>query len=104
MKRHKKIYKEFFNLSEDEYSPCERCVVVKNAPIQRAVDVHHTDFRGMGGDQAGDKDDITKLVGLCRSCHDVCEACPGENEVMKEWAKRSDDRLEVIRILMYQQA
>lgn len=46
----------------DDFVPCEICG-------QRAVDIHHIEARGMGGDQRGDKDDINNLMGLCRGCH-----------------------------------
>lgn len=62
MKRHTKIYLKFFDYGEQDFIPCEICGT-------RAVDIHHIDARGMGGDQTGDKDTIENLMGLCRRHH-----------------------------------
>lgn len=60
MKKHTKIYFEYFKFDESDFIPCELC-------HSRAVDIHHIDARGMGGSK--EKDDITNLMALCRSCH-----------------------------------
>lgn len=46
----------------DDFIPCEICG-------SRAVDIHHIDARGMGGDPTARKDTIENLMGLCRRCH-----------------------------------
>jgi 5-methylcytosine-specific restriction endonuclease McrA len=46
----------------DDFVPCEICG-------NRAVDVHHIENRGMGGDPTAGKDVIENLMGLCRGCH-----------------------------------
>lgn len=46
----------------DDFVPCEVCG-------SRAVDIHHIDARGAGGDQTGEKDTIENLMAVCRSCH-----------------------------------
>jgi len=105
IKNHTKIYTEFFNISRDEFSPCERCIITGAKPIKRAVCIHHTQFRGMGGDQTPDKekDDITKLAGLCYECHQIVEAHPEENELLKKWCLMLDDRKECLKIIMMQE-
>jgi len=67
MKRHVKIYLDFHGYTIADIIICEmpECGAV-------AVDIHHIDPRGMGGNP--DKDVIENLVGLCRDCHDKAEA------------------------------
>lgn len=62
MKRHTRIYLDYFGYDESSYIPCELC-------RQKAVDIHHIDCKGMGGNPSGDKDVIENLQALCRYCH-----------------------------------
>jgi hypothetical protein len=62
MKRHTKIYMKFFGFREGDFIPCEVCG-------NTAVDIHHIEARGMGGDPQKKKDVIENLQALCRSCH-----------------------------------
>jgi len=105
IKHHTKVYTEFFNIGEQDWSPCERCIITRAKPIKRAVAVHHTQFRGTGGDQTltKEKDDITKLAGLCYECHDIVERHPEENEILKKWCLMLDDRKEAVKIIMMQE-
>jgi 5-methylcytosine-specific restriction endonuclease McrA len=64
MKRHTRIYIKYFNIGQDDYAPCEL------GCGRRAVDIHHIDSRGSGGDPTGKKDVIENLMGLCRKCHE----------------------------------
>ena len=61
MKRHVKIYYDYFGYGEDDFVPCEICG-------RRDVDVNHIDCRGMGGSKL--MDFIENLMGLCREHHD----------------------------------
>lgn len=98
MKKHTKIYFDFFGYDIPEDAVCEICG-------NPAVDVHHIDARGMGGDPNGTKDVIENLMGLCRKDHDeygdVPECVPlltqihlkfmeinGRGEKFKEYLKR----------------
>lgn len=63
MKKHTKIYLNYFGYQIPEDVFCEVC----RSP---AVDIHHIDSRGMGGDPQGKKDVIENLQALCRACHD----------------------------------
>lgn len=63
MKRHTRIYFDFFGFSIADTIGCEVCG-------QRATDIHHIKARGMGGDPKGAKDVIENLMALCRSCHE----------------------------------
>lgn len=76
MKRHTKIYFNYFGYGEQDFIPCEICG-------KRAVDVAHIDARGMGGNPSGDKDVIENLMGKCRVCHDKY----GDKEQFMEWLK-----------------
>lgn len=62
MKKHTKIYMDYFGYGIDDFIPCESCG-------SRAVDIHHIEARGMGG--TTDKDTIDNLMALCRYCHVV---------------------------------
>ena len=62
MKKHTKIYMNYFNYSISDFIPCEMC----NA---KAVDIHHIEARGMGGNPSKDKDVIENLMAVCRQCH-----------------------------------
>ena len=60
MKKHTKIYLDYFGYDTSDFIPCEICQA-------KAVDIHHIDCRGMGGSK--DKDTIENLQALCRKCH-----------------------------------
>ena len=60
MRKHTRIYLEYFNFDELDYIPCEVC----HSPAQ---DIHHIDARGMGGSKL--KDNIENLQAVCRACH-----------------------------------
>ena len=62
MKRHTRIYLEYFGYDETDFIPCEVCG-------GKSVDIHHIKARGMGGDPKGKKDVIENLQALCRECH-----------------------------------
>ncbi len=62
MKKHTKIYLDYFNFKIPEDCFCEICG-------NPAKDIHHIDSRGMGGDPKGKKDVIENLMALCRECH-----------------------------------
>ena len=60
MKKHVKIYLDYFGYGIDDKINCEVCGAI-------AVDVHHLDCRGMGGSK--EKDKIENLMAVCRQCH-----------------------------------
>lgn len=76
MKKHVRIYLDFFGYGVDDFIPCE-----VQGCTNRAVDVHHIDRRGMGGSKK--KDYIENLAGLCRTHHDMAEADPYFNHEVK---------------------
>lgn len=76
MKLHTKIYLEFFGFKIPEDCGCEVC----GSP---AVDVHHIEARGMGGDPQGKKDVIENLQALCRNCHNQYGDVPDLKEMLK---------------------
>jgi len=57
MKKYKKTFKDYYNISEDENFLCENCGAV-------AVDIHHIVFKSHCG-----TDNINNLIALCRNCH-----------------------------------
>ena len=61
MKKHTKIYLEHHGYTGQEYIPCHIC-------RSQAVDIHHIDAKGMGGNKDANEPD--NLVALCRACHE----------------------------------
>ena len=60
MRKHTKIYFDYFGYTGQEFIACEVCG-------KRGVDIHHIDCRGMGGSK--EKDKIENLMSVCRECH-----------------------------------
>jgi 5-methylcytosine-specific restriction endonuclease McrA len=60
MRKHTKIYFDYFGYTGQEFIACEVCG-------RKAVDIHHIDCKGMGG--ATSKDKIENLMAVCRECH-----------------------------------
>lgn len=75
MRKHTKIYLEYFGYDTSDFIPCELCK-------SKAVDIHHIDARGMGG--SIHKDVIENLMALCRKCHDKY----GDKKQYKEYLKK----------------
>jgi predicted restriction endonuclease len=61
MKKHVKIYLDYFGYDVNSFIDCEVCG-------SKAVDIHHIEATRYGGTQR-DKDVITNLQALCRPCH-----------------------------------
>ncbi len=55
---YKKKYLKHFSYGEQDHVPCELCGDTAN-------DVHHINFRSLGGG-----DDISNLMAICRFHHD----------------------------------
>ena len=66
MKKHTKVYMDFFDYGEQDFVMCEMC------QQDRAIDIHHLNPRAMGGSKS--KDYIENLMGLCRDCHNKAES------------------------------
>jgi predicted restriction endonuclease len=60
MKKHTKIYLDYFGYDQSSWIACEMCG-------QTAVDINHIDAKGMGGSKL--KDNIENLMAMCRKCH-----------------------------------
>jgi 5-methylcytosine-specific restriction endonuclease McrA len=60
MRKHTQIYLQGMGYKKTDFIPCEVCG-------SKAVDVHHIEARGMGGNKEADV--IENLMGLCRKCH-----------------------------------
>ena len=61
MKKHTRIYLDYFGFHETDFICCEICG-------REAKDLHHIDARGMGGSK--NKDYIENLMALCRADHE----------------------------------
>jgi 5-methylcytosine-specific restriction endonuclease McrA len=72
MKKHTKIYLQGMGYDQTDFIPCEVC-------NGRAVDIHHIEARGMGGNKKADH--IENLMALCRDCH----VRYGDIKKYKEW-------------------
>lgn len=62
MKKHTKLYLDYFGYDISSWIECEMpdC-------HQQAVDINHIECRGMGGSKK--KDYIENLMAVCRGCH-----------------------------------
>ena len=80
MKKHTKIYMDFHDYCKDDFIPCEACGTT-------AVDIHHIQARGLGGDRKGTKNRIDNLIALCRSCHIKAENNKDFNNQLREQNK-----------------
>jgi hypothetical protein len=72
MKKHTKIYMNYFGFKIPEDCFCEICGNYAN-------DIHHINARGMGGSSS--KDEIDNLMALCRKHHIIYGDVPDK----KEW-------------------
>ena len=71
---------DFYNYVIDDVILCEHCSRV-------AVDIHHIDARGLGGDPRGHRNQIENLIALCRSCHIKAETNKEFNNQLREQNK-----------------
>jgi hypothetical protein len=62
MKKHTKIYMNALGYDETDFIPSE-------ISGDKAVDIHHIDCRGMGGDPTSSKDRIEELQAVTREEH-----------------------------------
>jgi hypothetical protein len=63
MRKHTKIYFDYFGYTGQEFIACEVCG-------KRGVDIAHIIARSKFGSKTKDKqDDIDNLMSLCRECH-----------------------------------
>ena len=82
MKKHTKLYLDYFGYGIEDFIPCESCG-------SKAVDIHHIEARGMGGDKKADN--INNLMALCRQCHVVM----GDTKTHMEYLKsKHKDKLD----------
>jgi len=77
MKKHTKIYLDFFGFKIPEDCICEIC----GSP---AVDINHIKARGMGGNPEGDKDKIENLMAMCRYHHNEYGDAPQHKTMLIE--------------------
>ena len=82
MKKHTKIYLEFFNIDYTDSPPWWDWTKCENPNCDKGIqDIHHLEPRGMGGSKL--KDYIDNLIGLCRGCHIEAEEHESFNEYLK---------------------
>lgn len=77
MKHHTHKYMQAFGYTISDFVPCEVCG-------KKAVDIHHIEARGMGGNPSGDKDEINNLQALCRKCHEDYGDVPDLKQKLKD--------------------
>ena len=75
MKKHTKIYLEHHDYSPVDIILCQVCESV-------AVDIHHIETKGIGGDPS--KDIVGNLIALCRCCHEKAHAGKISKEQLKQ--------------------
>jgi len=76
MKKHTKIYMKHHNYDISDWIACEHCGAT-------AVDIHHIDGRGLGGDPKGQLNKLENLIALCRTCHIKAETNKEFNYTLK---------------------
>lgn len=81
MSPHKKIYFDYFGLTEGDWVACEVC-------NQTAVDVHAIDCDGMGGRPSKSTHKIENLIALCRKHHEQM----GDKKQFKEYLREVHQR------------
>ena len=60
MRKHTRIYLDYFGYGEEDYVPCEICG-------RKSTEIHHIKARGMGGSKH--LDHIENLMAVDRECH-----------------------------------
>ena len=83
--KYKKIYMKFFDLTADEFIPCEICQ-------GDAVDIHHIDINRKNND-------IHNLIALCRQCHTNCHA----NKEYNKWCVDRKKQIHAETYKLYEQ-
>ena len=78
MKKHTKVYLDHFGYDKTDFIPCEVCGA-------QAVDIHHIQARGMGGNKHADR--IENLMALCRKHHEMY----GDRKQWKDWLQKVHD-------------
>jgi|TARA_R100001129_G_C5098110_1_gene183352 5-methylcytosine-specific restriction endonuclease McrA len=76
MKKHIKVFLEFWDLGEQDFIVCLGC------ERAQATDVHHISKRQMGGSKK--KDIPTNLAPLCRVCHSRADTNKDFNKYIDE--------------------
>lgn len=84
--KYKEIYFEYFGYSRGDFVPCEVCGA-------EAVDIHHIDARGMGGDPTKSKDTIENLMALCRKDHETYGDIKVYKDLLRQIHKRKMEQL-----------
>ena len=78
LKKHTKIYFDFFGYDTASFVRCEVCGAAAN-------DIHHIQARGMGGSKTADR--IENLMALCRKHHEMY----GDRKQWKDWLQKVHD-------------
>lgn len=83
MKKHTKIYFDYFGIDYDPVSGWHNCVSeISGLP---AIDIHHIEARGMGGSKKADR--IDNLMALTRDEHEKY----GDKTEYKEYLQEIHD-------------
>ena len=97
MKRYKKIFLTYHNLSQADFIECAVCT-------SEAVDIHHISGRPMGN-KSDRYDVVENLIPLCRDCHDKAENEKITKQECKEylflWSKKIKSFLDYKAIINF---
>ena len=84
MKKHVKVFLDFWDLGEQDFIVCLGCEKAQ------ATDVHHLERRGMGGSKKKDVPD--NLAPLCRPCHTLADT---NQQFNKEISEKLNERITI---------
>ena len=84
MKKHVKVFLDFWDLGEQDFIVCLGCEKAQ------ATDVHHLERRGMGGSKKKDVPD--NLAPLWRPCHTLADT---NKQFNKEISEKLHERITI---------
>jgi len=79
MKKHTKIYMDFFGYCKDD-------LIISELSNTQAVDIHHIEPKGIGGSKG--KDVIENLIALNREEHNIAHNKVRGKKLPKEYFKK----------------
>ena len=86
---HAEIYRRMMGYGEQDVGLCELCP-------KRYIQIHHIEFKGIGGRDLEDADREENLIGLCSNCHNKCHSV-GWLEMQEECKRVVEQRTKFLK-------